>query len=87
MARVTVVARSRLDLYIDTAAVYTAPTLFELRDRVPCACPAAVETIKWRAPAVDHNRFLGSFAEFMSCGCALASIATGCSRAAILARW
>lgn len=45
----------RIDAYIAAAAPFAQPILTELRARIHAACPAAVETIRWRAPTFTVN--------------------------------
>lgn len=55
----------RIDAYIARQADFARPILEELRRRVHAACPAAVETIKWSAPAFTYNdKLLGVMAGF-----------------------
>ena len=55
----------RIDAYIARQAEFARPILEELRRRVHAACPEAVETIKWSAPAFTYKgRLLGVMAGF-----------------------
>ncbi|WP_297832065.1 YdeI/OmpD-associated family protein [Thermomonas sp.] len=55
----------RVDAYISRQADFARPILEELRRRVHVACPAALETIKWGAPAFTYNdKLLGVMAGF-----------------------
>ncbi len=55
----------RIGAYIARQADFARPILEELRRRVHAACPAAVETIKWGAPAFTYNdKLLGVMAGF-----------------------
>lgn len=55
----------RIDAYIARQAEFARPILEELRRRVHAACPEAVETIKWGAPAFMYrDRLLGVMAGF-----------------------
>ena len=56
---------ARIDAYIARQADFARPILEELRRRVHAACPSAVETIKWSAPAFTYNdKLLGVMAGF-----------------------
>lgn len=56
---------ARIDAYIARQAEFARPILEELRRRVHAACPSAVETIKWSAPAFTYNdKLLGVMAGF-----------------------
>lgn len=55
----------RIDAYIARQADFARPILEELRRRVHAACPEAVETIKWGAPAFTYrDKLLGVMAGF-----------------------
>lgn len=54
----------RVDAYIDQAAEFARPILVELRRRVHAACPAVVETIKWRMPSFEFRGLLAGMAAF-----------------------
>ena len=55
----------RIDAYIARQADFARPILEELRRRVHAACPEAVETIKWSAPAFTYkDKLLGVMAGF-----------------------
>lgn len=55
----------RIDAYIARQADFARPILEELRRRVHAACPSAVETIKWGAPAFTYSdKLLGVMAGF-----------------------
>lgn len=55
----------RIDAYITRQVEFARPILEELRRRVHAACPEAVETIKWGAPAFTYrDRLLGVMAGF-----------------------
>ena len=55
----------RIDAYIARQAEFARPVLEELRRRVHAACPSAVETIKWGAPAFTYqDKLLGVMAGF-----------------------
>jgi hypothetical protein len=54
----------RIDAYIAAAPEYARPVLLELRRRVHTACPAVVETLKWRTPSFEYEGLLGGMAAF-----------------------
>ncbi|MBL9078857.1 MAG: YdeI/OmpD-associated family protein [Planctomycetes bacterium] len=54
----------RVDAYIDAAPAFARPILTELRARVHAACPAVVETIKWRMPSFEFAGLLAGMAAF-----------------------
>lgn len=55
----------RVDAYIDAASPFARPILAHLRERVHAACPAALETIKWRSPHFTYGgRLLCGMAAF-----------------------
>jgi hypothetical protein len=54
----------RVDAYVRNAADFARPLLVELRKRVHAACPAVVETLKWRMPSFEYHGLLGGMAAF-----------------------
>lgn len=54
----------RVDAYIARQAEFARPILERCRDLVHETCPAAIETIKWGAPAFEHHGLLCSMAAF-----------------------
>lgn len=52
----------RVDAYIENAAPFAQPILRHLRALMHAACPDAVETIKWGAPAYEYQGILAVMA-------------------------
>lgn len=54
----------RVDAYIAKAAPFARPILKHLRQTVHAACPAVVETLKWRSPSFEYHGILCGMAAF-----------------------